>query len=369
AMAWGFLAATEKLGRQLFYGSYPITPASDVLHELSKHKNLGVVSLQAEDEIAAIGSIIGGAFGGALAATASSGPGVALKSEGIGLAVVLELPMVIVNVQRGGPSTGLPTKTEQADLLEMFFGRNGECPVPIVAAATSADCFDMAIEACRIALRSMTPVYLLTDGYVANSSEPWQIPEVDAILPIEIEYRTDPDGYQPYMRDPETLARPWVIPGTPGLEHRIGGLGKQDGSGNVSYDPLDNEHMIKLRAEKVARIADFIPELEVNGPEQGDLLVVGWGGTYGAIRAAVEQMQQEGRSVASVHLRHLNPFPRNLGNVLGRYRQVLVPELNLGQLSLLLQASFPIRVVQLNKVQGKPFKIREIADKIRAILD
>ena len=369
AIVLGLVTAAQKADKPLFYGSYPITPATPILEGLAALKHFDVRTFQAEDEIAAIGSIIGGAFGGALAATASSGPGVALKSEGIGLAVVLELPMVIVNVQRGGPSTGLPTKTEQADLLEMFFGRNGECPVPIVAAATSADCFDMAIEACRIALRSMNPVYLLTDGYVANSSEPWQIPEVDAILPIEIEYRTDPDGYQPYMRDPETLARPWVIPGTPGLEHRIGGLGKQDGSGNVSYDPLDNEHMIKLRAEKVARIADFIPELEVNGPEQGDLLVVGWGGTYGAIRAAVEQMQQEGRSVASVHLRHLNPFPRNLGNVLGRYRQVLVPELNLGQLSLLLQASFPIRVVQLNKVQGKPFKIREIADKIRAILD
>lgn len=369
AIVLGLVTAARKANKPLFYGSYPITPATPILEGLAALKHFDVRTFQAEDEIAAIGSIIGGAFGGALSATASSGPGIALKSEGIGLAVVLELPMVIVNVQRGGPSTGLPTKTEQADLLEMFFGRNGECPVPIVAAATSGDCFDITIEACRIALRSMTPVYILSDGYVANNSEPWQIPDVDAIPPIETEHRTDPKGYQPYMRDPETLARPWVVPGTPGLEHRIGGLGKQDGSGNVSYDPGDNEHMIKTRAEKVARIADFIPELEVNGPEQGDLLVLGWGGTYGAIRAAVEQMQQAGKSVASAHLRHLNPFPRNLGNVLGRYRQVLVPELNLGQLSFLLQAKFPIRVVQLNKVQGQPFKIREIADKIRSILD
>ena len=369
AIVLGLVTAARKANKPLFYGSYPITPASPILEGLAALKHFDVRTFQAEDEIAAIGSVIGAAFGGALAATASSGPGIALKSEGIGLAVVLELPMVIVNVQRGGPSTGLPTKTEQADLLEMFFGRNGECPVPIVAAATSGDCFDMAIEACRIALRSMTPVYLVSDGYVANNSEPWQIPDVDAIPPIEIEHRTDPEGYQPYMRDPETLARPWVVPGTPGLEHRIGGLGKQDGSGNVSYDPIDNEHMIKTRAEKVARIADFIPELEVNGPEQGDLLVMGWGGTCGAIRSATELMQREGHSVASAHLRYLNPFPRNLGNVLGRYRQVLVPELNLGQLSLLLQAKFPIRVVPLNKVQGQPFKIREIVDKIRSILD
>ena len=369
AVVFGLVTAARKAGKPLFYGSYPITPASPILEGLAALKHFDVRTFQAEDEIAAIGSIVGAAFGGALSATASSGPGIALKSEGIGLAVVLELPMVIINVQRGGPSTGLPTKTEQADLLEVLFGRNGECPVPIVAAATPGDCFDMTIEACRIALRSMTPVYMLSDGYVANSSEPWMIPDVDAIPPIEIEHRTDPQGYQPYMRDPQTLARPWVVPGTPGLEHRIGGLGKQDGSGNVSYAPEDNEHMIKTRAEKVARIADHIPELEVTGPEQGDLLVMGWGGTYGAIRAAAEHMQQEGRSVAFAHLCYLNPFPRNLGNVLGRYRQVLVPELNLGQLSFLLQARFPIRVVQLNKVQGQPFKIREIADKIRSILD
>jgi 2-oxoglutarate ferredoxin oxidoreductase subunit alpha len=369
AVVLGLVTAAQKAGKPLFYGSYPITPASPILEGLAALKHFDVRTFQAEDEIAAIGSVIGAAFGGALSATASSGPGVALKSEGIGLAVVLELPMVIVNVQRGGPSTGLPTKTEQADLLEMFFGRNGESPVPIVAAATSGDCFDMTIEACRIALRAMTPVFMLSDGYVANNSEPWRIPDVDSIAPIPVEHRTDPQGYQPYMRDPETLARPWVLPGTPGLEHRIGGLGKQDGSGNVSYDPADNEHINHVRAEKIARIADMIPELEVSGPEQGDLLVIGWGGTYGAIRGAVEQMQAEGKSVASAHLRHLNPFPKNLGNVLGRYRQVLVPELNMGQLSFLLQGRFPIRVVPLNKIQGQPFKIREIVDKIRSLLD
>ena len=369
AVVLGFAAAAHKAGKPLFYGSYPITPASPILEGLAALKSFDVRTFQAEDEIAAIGSVIGAAFGGALAATASSGPGIALKSEGINLAVVLELPMVIVNVQRGGPSTGLPTKTEQADLLEVLFGRNGESPVPVVAAATSADCFDLTIEACRIAVRHMTPVFLLSDGYLANNSEPWRIPDVDSIPPIEATHRTDPDGYQPYMRDPETLARPWVLPGTPGLEHRIGGLGKQDGSGNVSYDPMDHEEIVRIRADKVARVADSIPEAEVFGPDRGDLLVIGWGGTFGAIRAATEHMQQQGRSVASLHLRHLNPFPRNLGNVIGRYRQVLVPELNMGQLAMLLQARFPVRVVTLNKVQGQPFKIREISDKIRSILD
>ena len=369
AIVLGLVTAAGKADKPLFYGSYPITPATPILEGLAALKHFDVRTFQAEDEIAAIGSVIGAAFGGALATTASSGPGISLMSEGINLAVVLELPMVIVNVQRGGPSTGLPTKTEQADLLEMLYGRNGESPIPVLAASTSGDCFDMAIEACRIAVRHMTPVFLLSDGYLANNSEPWKIPELDKIAPIEAEFRTEAQGYQPYMRDPETLARPWVVPGTPGLEHRIGGLGKQDGSGNVSYDPHHNEEMIKLRAEKVARVADMIPEAEAFGPDQGDLLVIGWGGTYGAIRAATERMQQEGRSVASLHLRHLNPFPRNLGNVIGRYRQVLVPELNLGQLSMLLQASFPVRVVQLNKVQGQPFKIREIVDKILTILD
>jgi 2-oxoglutarate ferredoxin oxidoreductase subunit alpha len=362
------VTAASKANKPLFYGSYPITPASAILEGLAALKQFDVRTFQAEDEISAMGSIIGAAFGGAFAATASSGPGLALKSEAINLAVVLELPMLIVNVQRGGPSTGLPTKTEQGDLLEMFFGRNGESPIPIIAPATSAECFDLAVEAFRIAARSMTPVILLSDGYIAHNSEPWKIPNPDDIEPIVSNYRTDPQGYQPYMRDAETLARPWVIPGTPGMEHRIGGLGKQDVTGNVSYTPEDHEHIIKTRAEKIGRIANFIPDLEVAGPDEGDLLVIGWGGTFGAIYAAVKQMQEEGKSVASTQLRYLNPFPKNLGNILSRYKQVLVPELNLGQLSLLLQARFPVRVVPFNKVQGQPFQIREITHKIVELL-
>ena len=368
AIVLGFVTAAQKAGKPLFYGSYPITPATPILEELSALKHFNVRTFQAEDEMAAIGSVIGAAFGGALAATASSGPGIALKSEGINLAVVLELPMVIVDVQRGGPSTGLPTKTEQADLLEVLFGRNGESPVPVLAAATSGECFDLAVQAFRLATRYMTPVYLMSDGYIANNSEPWKIPNVDEIPPIPIAHRTDPSGYQPYMRDPDTLARPWVIPGTPGLEHRIGGLGKQDGTGDVSYAPLDHEDIVSKRAAKVAGIVDFIPELEVEGPDQGELLVLGWGGTFGSIRAAVQQVAGQGKPVASAHLRYLNPFPRNLGNVLGRYRQVLVPELNLGQLALLIQGKYPVRVIPLNKVQGQPFQIREIVAKIHSIL-
>ena len=368
ALVLGLVTAAQKAGKPFFYGSYPITPASTILEGLAALKNFDVRTFQAEDEIAAMGSVIGASFAGSLAATASSGPGIALKSEGINLAIVMELPLVVIDVQRGGPSTGLPTKTEQADLLEVLYGRNGESPIPVVAAATPSECFDMAIEAFRIAIRYMTPVFLLSDGYVANNSEPWKIPDPDSIAAIDAEPYTDPDDYQPYMRDPQTLARPWVLPGTPGLEHRIGGLGKQDGTGNVSYAPEDHERIVRVRADKIRGIADFIPELEVTGPEQGDLLVLGWGGTYGAIRAAVEQVQDEGLVVAYAHLRYLNPFPRNLGNVLGRYKQVLVPELNLGQLALLLQAHFPVRVVKLNKVQGVPFQIREVADKIRQVL-
>lgn len=368
ALVLGMVTAASKANKPLFYGSYPITPASAILEGLAALKQFDVRTFQAEDEISAMGSIIGAAFGGAFAATASSGPGLALKSEAINLAVVLELPMLIVNVQRGGPSTGLPTKTEQGDLLEMFFGRNGESPIPIIAPATSAECFDLTVEAFRIAARSMTPVILLSDGYIAHNSEPWKIPNPDDIEPIASNYRTDPEGYQPYMRNAETLARPWVIPGTPGMEHRIGGLGKQDLTGNVSYTPEDHEHIIKTRAEKIGRIANFIPDLEVAGPEEGDLLVIGWGGTFGAIYAAVKQMQEEGKSVASTQLRYLNPFPQNLGNILSRYKQVLVPELNLGQLSLLLQARFPVRVVPFNKVQGQPFQIREITHKIEELL-
>ena len=368
ALVLGLVTAAQKADKPLFYGSYPITPASTILEGLAALKNFDVRTFQAEDEIAAMGSVIGAAFAGSLAATASSGPGIALKSEGINLAVVMELPLVVIDVQRGGPSTGLPTKTEQADLLEVLYGRNGESPIPVIAPATPGECFDMAIEAFRIAIRYMTPVFLLSDGYVANNSEPWKIPAPDSIAAIDAEPYTDPDDYQPYMRDPQTLARPWVLPGTPGMEHRIGGLGKQDVTGNVSYAPEDHERIVHTRAAKIRGIADYIPELEVTGPEQGDLLVLGWGGTYGAIRAAVEQVQGEGLDVAYAHLRYLNPFPRNLGNALGRYKQVLVPELNLGQLALLLQAHFPVRVVKLNKVQGCPFQIREVAAKIRQVL-
>ena len=368
AIVLGLVTAAQKAGKPFFYGSYPITPASTILEGLAALKNFDVRTFQAEDEISAMGSVIGAAFAGSLAATASSGPGIALKSEGINLAVVMELPLVVIDVQRGGPSTGLPTKTEQADLLEVLYGRNGESPIPVIAPATPGECFDMVIEAFRIAIRYMTPVFLLSDGYVANNSEPWKIPDPDSIAAIDAEPYTDPDDYQPYMRDPQTLARPWVLPGTPGMEHRIGGLGKQDVTGNVSYAPEDHERIVHVRADKIRGIADFIPELEVTGPEQGDLLVLGWGGTYGAIRAAVEQVRDEGLDVAHAHLRYLNPFPRNLGNVLGRYKQVLVPELNLGQLALLLQAHFLKRVVQLNKVQGVPFQIREVAAKIRQVL-
>ena len=368
AIVLGLVTAAQKAGKPLFYGSYPITPASTILEGLSALKNFDVRTFQAEDEISAMGSVIGAAFAGSLAATASSGPGIALKSEGINLAVVMELPLVVIDVQRGGPSTGLPTKTEQTDLLEVLYGRNGESPIPVIAPATPSECFDMVVEAFRIATRYMTPVFLLSDGYVANNSEPWKIPNPDSIAAIDAEPYTDPNDYQPYMRDPQTLARPWVVPGTPGMEHRIGGLGKQDVTGNVSYAPEDHERIVHVRADKIRGIADFIPELEVTGPDQGDLLVLGWGGTYGAIRAAVEQVRDEGLDVAYAHLRYLNPFPRNLGNVLGRYKQVLVPELNLGQLAMLVQAHFPVRVVKLNKVQGCPFQIREVADKIRQVL-
>ena len=369
ATAMGFVTAAHKAGKTLFYGSYPITPASALLEALAALKNFDVRTFQAEDEIAAIGSAIGAAFGGAFAATGTSGPGVALKSEAINLALVLELPLVIANFQRGGPSTGLPTKTEQSDLLQCMFGRNGESPVPIVAPATSSDCFYLGIEAFRIAVESMSPVFFLSDGYLNSSSEPWKIPDPGEIVPIVVKHRTDPERFEPYMRNPETLSRPWALPGTPGLEHRIGGLGKQDGTGNVSYDPKDHEHMVKIRAEKVARIADRIPKQDVYGPLAGDLLVIGWGSTYGAIRTAVRRAVSNGRSVAHAHVRYLNPFPANLGSLLLRYRKILVPELNGGQLSLLLNARYPLRVISYPKVQGQPFKISEILNKIHELLD
>ena len=368
ATASGFIAAALLSGRPLFYGSYPITPASDILHELSRHKNYPVKTFQAEDEISAIGAAIGAAYGGSLGLTGTSGPGVALKSEAIGLAVMTELPLVIIDVQRGGPSTGLPTKTEQADLFQAVLGRNGECPVAVVAPATPGECFSMAIEAFRIAIKFMTPVFFLSDGYLANGSEPWRVPKASDLRPIPVHFRTDPEGFQPYSRDPVTLARPWALPGTPGLEHRIGGLEKEDVTGNVSYDPLNHDRMVRLRAEKIARIADDIPPVEVIGKESGRVLVVGWGGTYGAIASAAEGMQRKGLPVSAVHLRYLNPFPRNLGDVMKRFDKVLVPELNLGQLRMLLRARYLVDAVGLNKIQGKPFKVAEIVKAAEALL-
>ena len=368
AAALGLVTAAQKAGKTLFYGSYPITPASALLESLAALKNFDVRTFQAEDEIAAMGSTIGAAFGGAFAATGTSGPGIALKSEAMNLALMMELPIVICNVQRGGPSTGMPTKAEQSDLLQCMYGRNGDSPMAIVAPATPSDCFDMAIEAFRIAVDTMSPVVFLSDGYLANSSEPWRIPNPDDIPAIEINHPTDPVSYQPYKRDSKTLARPWALPGTPGLEHRLGGLGKEDGTGNVSYDPDDNQHMANIRAERLARVADRIPLQKVMGPKSGDVLVVGWGGTYGAIRSAVKRAQQKGQSVAATHIRYLNPFPKNLGDILQRYKHVLVPELNMGQLSLLLNAHFPKRVISFPKVQGLPFKISEISAKIDDIL-
>ena len=369
AAAIGFITGAQLAKKPLFYGSYPITPASDILHELSKHKAFNVKTFQAEDEIAAIGSVIGAAFGGALGITGTSGPGLALKSEALGLAVMMELPLVVINVQRGGPSTGLPTKTEQADLLQVLYGRNGECPVAVVAPATPAECFGMAIEAVRIALRYMVPVIFLSDGYLANGAEPWKIPSKESLAAIEIEHTSDPENFKPYDRDPDTLARPWALPGTPGLEHRLGGLEKEDITGNVSYDPENHEHMVKIRAEKIERIARTIPEAEVDGdPEGGDVLVVGWGSTYGSIRTAVHRVRKRGGNVSALHLRHLNPFPRNLGDVLKKFPKVLVPELNAGQLLLVLRGKFLANAEGLNKIQGQPFKIKEIEQRIEEML-
>ncbi|KON82376.2 2-oxoacid:acceptor oxidoreductase subunit alpha [Azoarcus sp. PA01] len=363
AAALGFVAASESSGVGLFLGSYPITPATDILHELSALKHFNVTTYQAEDEIAGICSTIGAAYGGALGLTTTSGPGMALKTEAMGLAVMLELPLVIVNVQRGGPSTGLPTKIEQSDLLQAIYGRNGECPIPVIAARSPADCFDCAIEAFRIAVKYMTPVILLTDGGIANAAEPWRIPDVASLPKVEVRYRTDPESFQPYARD-ENLARPWVRPGTPGMEHRVGGLEKDFLTGNISHDPLNHQRMVEVRAAKVAGTAQDIAPTTVEGPASGDLLVIGWGSTYGTIAQAREKAEAEGRSVAHVHLRHLNPLPPDLGELLGRYKTVLVPELNMGQLSKLLRERYLREVVPLNKVQGKPFKVSEIHDRI-----
>ena len=368
ATALGFLTASRLSDKSLFYSSYPITPASDILHELSKYKNFGVKTFQAEDEIAAIGAAIGAAFGGSLGLTGTSGPGFALKSEGIGLAVMTELPVVIINTQRSGPSTGMPTKSEQADLLQVMFGRNGESPIAIVAPATPAECFTMAIEAVRIALRYMVPTVFLSDGYLASSSEPWLIPDLDDLPRSKVDFATDPETFQPYARDPETLARPWAVPGTPGLEHRIGGLEKSEVTGDVSYEAENHMRMVTLRTEKVARIANDIPELEVVGDSEGELLVLGWGSTYGANLSAVQRARSNGASVSCAHLRYLNPFPRNLGDVLSRFERVLIPELNLGQLRMLIRAGFLVDAIGLNKVTGRPFKISEIEEKIHALV-
>ncbi len=370
AVAFGLVTAAKLAGQELFYGGYPITPASDILHELSLLKNFGVRTFQAEDEIAAITSVIGAAFGGALSVTASSGPGIALKGEGIGLAVMTELPMVIVDVQRGGPSTGLPTKTEQSDAYISILGRNGDCPVPVVAAQSPADCFDMAQEAMRIAVEHMTPVFLLTDGYIANGAEPWRIPDLADMKPIKVSHPTasnTDNGFMPYKRD-ENLVRPWAVPGTPGLEHRIGGLEKADVSGNISYDADNHQHMVLTRQRKVAKIADSIPEQTVLGPETGDLLVVSWGGTYGSVRSAVETAQRQGKSVAHCHLRYLNPFPRNLGEILKRYKKVLVAELNAGQMWFILRGTYLVDAVSFAKIKGKPFLVNEIVQKIESVL-
>ena len=368
ATALGFLAVSRLTKRPLLYASYPITPASDVLHELAKYKHFGVKTFQAEDELAAIGATIGAAFGGSLALTGTSGPGLALKSEAIGLAVMAELPLVVINNQRSGPSTGMPTKSEQGDLLQAMFGRNGESPVAIVAPATPGECFTMAIEAFRIALRYMLPTIFLSDGYLASSSEPWRIPDLDDLPRIEVEFATDPETFQPYARDEETLARPWAIPGTPGLEHRIGGLEKSDGAGTVSYTGENHQIMTNYRDEKVKRIANNIPNVEVIGEQAGELLVLGWGSTYGAIYTAVQRTQSRGLPVSFAHLRYLNPFPPNLGDLLASFETVLIPELNLGQLQLLIRARYLVDAIGMHQVTGRPFKIRDIEEKITELV-
>ncbi len=369
ALAWGIVAAGVQMDREVFLGAYPITPASDVLHEVARYRHFGVKTLQAEDEIAAVSATIGAAFAGMLAVTVSSGPGFVLKQEALGLAVMVELPLVAINVQRAGPSTGSPTKTEQGDLLAALFGRHSQSPLPILAASTPGDCFHTALEAFRIAVRYMTPVVLLSDGYLANSAEPWLIPDVDALERQTVEFARPPEvgEFQPYARHPETLARPWAIPGTPGLEHRIGGLTKQDVTGNVSYEPANHGKMIALRKQKIEGIEKDLPPVEIDGPDAGELLVVGWGGTRGAITAAVEAARAEGLSVSQIHLRHLNPFPSNLGEVMGRFRKVLLPELSDGHLALLLRARYLVDVRSFSKIEGQPFKIGELAEAIRKL--
>ncbi|HEX5137136.1 MAG TPA: 2-oxoacid:acceptor oxidoreductase subunit alpha [Planctomycetota bacterium] len=366
ALAIGLVAAAGRAGVPLFYGSYPITPASDILQYLAGYKNFDVTTFQAEDEIAAVGSAIGASFGGAIGVTGSSGPGIALKGEAIGLAVMVELPLVIVNVQRAGPSTGMPTKTEQADLLQAVCGRNGESPLVVLASSTPSNCFHMAFEAVRIATKYMVPVILLSDGYLANGAEPWLLPEhIEELADVRISFHTDPKDFKPYRRDAATLARAWVKPGTPGLEHRIGGLEKQDQTGNVSYDAANHQKMVQLRQEKVQRVVADVPDLKVYGPDRGKLLVIGWGSTFGAIHSAVRLAQADGLKVAQAHLHHLNPFPANLAELLGRYDRVLCPEMNTGQLRMLLRARYLVDVQGLNKIEGQPFRVREVLTRIQ----
>ena len=373
ALAYGLLTASNRSGLPLFLGAYPITPASDILHELSKHKRFGVRTFQAEDEIAGVGAAIGASFGGSLAVTTSSGPGIALKGEAIGLAVSLEIPLVICDIQRGGPSTGLPTKTEQSDLLQAMYGRNGEAPVPIVAPRSPGDCFDAILEAVRIALTYRTPVFFLSDGYLANGSEPWKIPDLDELPDLRVPFATAPNGpngeFLPYLRDPETLARPWAIPGTPGLEHRVGGIEKADQTGNISYDPDNHDFMVRTRQAKVDGIARSIPPVEVDDPD-GDarVLALGWGSTYGPIGAAVRRVRRAGYPVAQAHLRHLNPFPANLGPVLSRYERVVIPEMNLGQLAQLVRARFLVDAISYTQVRGLPFRAAELDDMLQGVI-
>jgi 2-oxoglutarate ferredoxin oxidoreductase subunit alpha len=373
ALAYGLLAAANRAGLPLFLGAYPITPASDILHELSKHKRFGVRTLQVEDEIAGIGTAIGASFGGALAVTTSSGPGIALKGEAIGLAVSLEIPLIICDIQRGGPSTGLPTKTEQSDLLQAMYGRNGEAPVPIVAAQSPGDCFYAAFEAARIALTYRTPVFLLSDGYLANGSEPWPVPQLEDLPDLHVDFATEPNGdngeFLPYLRDPETLARPWAVPGTAGLEHRIGGIEKADRTGNISYDPDNHDFMVRTRQAKVDGIARSIPDIAIDDPD-GDakVLVLGWGSTYGPIGAACRRVRKDGKSIAQIHVRHLNPFPANLGDVLAAYDHVVIPEMNLGQLATLIRARYLIDAISVTQVRGQPFKAAELAEMLQGVI-
>jgi 2-oxoglutarate/2-oxoacid ferredoxin oxidoreductase subunit alpha len=372
ALSYGLIAAAQKSGLPLFLGSYPITPASDILHELSRHKNFGIRTFQAEDEIAAITSSIGAAYGGALGVTTTSGPGMALKAEAMGLAVMLEIPLIIIDVQRGGPSTGLPTKTEQSDLLQAYYGRNGECPMPIVSASTPADCFDAVYEAVRISVTHMTPVIFLSDGYIANGAEPWRFPSTEDLQPIHVKFKTElghgEEKLQPYLRD-EKLARPWAIPGTPGLEHRIGGLEKQNNTGNVSYEPENHQLMVKIRQEKVDKIAEYIPEQKLdNGPEKGKLLILGWGSTYGAIKSAVAELLAQGESVSHAHLRYVRPFPKNLGEIIKNFDKVLIPEINNGQLIKIIRDVYFVDAKGYNKIMGVPITKTELVEEIRKYL-